>query len=112
MKIKEVIDTIVELCGLKTYKQLEKHLDYLIRSGQLSEFKEGGTVICTQNTTIKHSYIRVEQQLQWYIVVQFIWDEFTRLKLPAEEYQSAKQHFILKLYETGVMGSEGMEKLI
>ena len=112
MERKEAIDVIFELCGAKTHKQAENHLGYLIRAGQIPDLKAGVRVIFAQNTTTRRSCIRVEQQLWWYIVFQFTWDELKRLNLPSEEYQSVMSHLTLNLDKTSVMGSEGTTKVI
>ena len=45
----------------------ENHLDYLIRTGRLSDLKRGGRVTKAQATTVKRSQINVEQQRRWNI---------------------------------------------
>jgi hypothetical protein len=112
MSRKELINIIFELCGAKDLKQAENHFDYLIKSGQLPDLKGGGKVVSAQKTTTKRSCIRVEQQLRWHTVVQFTWEELQRLNQPAEEFEKLKAHFTFNLDETGVMGSEGVLKVI
>ena len=84
MARKEGIDIIVDMYGAKTRKQVENHLGYLIKYRQINDLKEGGRLICAQNNTTKLSCIHVEQQLWWYMVVQFTWDQLKHLNMPKE----------------------------
>ena len=63
----EVISLIMELKQTSKRKTCENHLDYLIRTGRLSDLKRGGRVTKAQATTVKRSQINVEQQRRWNI---------------------------------------------
>ena len=65
----EVISLIMELKQTSKRKTCENHLDYLIRTGRLSDLKRGGRVTKAQATTVKRSQINVEQQLRWHTAV-------------------------------------------
>ena len=66
----EMLQFLIELTGARDKKQAENHYDYLVRTNQLPQLKNGGRVVKAQATTTKRSCIRVGQQFRWHTLVE------------------------------------------
>ena len=108
----EMINMVMELSQCASRKQAENHYDYLVRNHRLSGLKRDDKVVTAQKTTTKRSQITVEQQLRWHTAVDFALAEQQRLNLPAEEFDTVKEHFFCNMDESSLMASDGSVKVI
>jgi hypothetical protein len=73
MTRKEMISLILESFSVSS-KAAENHLDYLIKSKQFPELKQGGRVVSAQATTTNRTI--TTQKLIWtYNIIQLAWDK-------------------------------------
>jgi hypothetical protein len=73
MSCKELIQ-LMKLLTLATTKQCDNHFNYLVRMKKMPELKNHGRVQRVQATTTKHSSIQMEQQHQWHIEIEIVWE--------------------------------------
>ncbi len=123
MTRKEMITLMSELFSVSS-KAAENHFDYLIKSKQFPELKQGGRVVSAQVTTTNYTAITTQKLLWTYNTIQLAWAKQAKFNgwnvCPSLLIQNEggvddkkiRDFFTVNLEETCFMASEGHLQVI